>query len=552
MNNDESICKHNDNLLEIIILGGIEEFGSNCTLYIYENHIVIVDYGISIHNLDTITPYTSSYIGLIDFINSNFTNKKIIILITHCHDDHISGLSIMKQRMYKNLNLEVYVATQFNKDIIISKTRYTPKLIKVVGDIDYINISSKIKFKFMKVTHSIPDSYGISIFFDQKHIFHSGDWTINSNLDEITNNMDNIEQLNKIATRDKSYTLETMIKIQNTVDIMINESTRINNLSPIINESIVLNHLRDIILQIFQSNKHAYITMFSSNIERIANIIDICIENSISICFCGSSIDRFIYCAFNNKYITSKQYKYIKKYKSVDDICIANETIKLVTGCQNEENSVLNKMVCRNKFLIKSNHIVIFSCSQIPTQKKRINIMHNKLTRNNIKIITNNTNPYIHCGGHGNRKSFEIMYKLVNPKVVIPEHGEIEQLEANSDCAHKTIGTKKILPSYCKSIIFNLSQDNIKPSYTKIYKYNSLSTYVSLDYNIYNIEDNVIKERLSIIKGGIIIINTINKSVNTIGCTICRKIKKYIIDNINNKSRIDKILRNFTGIKFFI
>ena len=55
--------------------------------------------------------------------------------------------------------------------------------------------------------------------------------------------------------------------------------------------------------------------------------------------------------------------------------------------------------------------------------KKKLSKLHNQLVKNEIEVISEE-NDFVHVSGHPNRDDLKEMYNWVNPKSVIPVHGE--------------------------------------------------------------------------------------------------------------------------------
>src|SRR5438105_14340111 len=77
------------NVLEIIPLGGIGEFGMNCTLMRYGDEMLILDAGMgfpeeSVYGVDVCIP---------DFeILEEFRDDITAVILTHGHEDHLGAL----------------------------------------------------------------------------------------------------------------------------------------------------------------------------------------------------------------------------------------------------------------------------------------------------------------------------------------------------------------------------------------------------------------------------------------------------------------------------
>ena len=147
--------------LKIIPLGGVEEIGINCTVYEYENEIIVVDMGLGFSDYD--------YYGIdaiipdIKYLKERKDKVKGII-INHGHLDHIGAL----QYHLESLNFPKIYGTKFTIELIKAKleekellAKLTNKLI-AIADRSKLNLG-KFRVEFFHVHNSIPQSVGVYI-----------------------------------------------------------------------------------------------------------------------------------------------------------------------------------------------------------------------------------------------------------------------------------------------------------------------------------------------------------------------------------------------------
>jgi len=78
-----------NNKLKVIVVGGLEEVGRNCTLLEYGNNIIIIDMGLQFPEEDM--PGIDYIIPNISYLKGKEKNIRGVI-ITHAHYDHIGGI----------------------------------------------------------------------------------------------------------------------------------------------------------------------------------------------------------------------------------------------------------------------------------------------------------------------------------------------------------------------------------------------------------------------------------------------------------------------------
>ena len=163
--------KDKTNETKIIVLGGLGEVGKNMYCVMHNDAIVIIDAGVS---------FPESELMGVDYVLPDFTflkeneDKIQALLITHGHEDHIGGVPFLLQ----SVNIPAIYAPNHAKELIAVKLQDR--------NIRYDNLygyddKTKLKFKdieveFFRITHSIPDSHGISLTTPDGRIVTTGDY----------------------------------------------------------------------------------------------------------------------------------------------------------------------------------------------------------------------------------------------------------------------------------------------------------------------------------------------------------------------------------------
>ena len=160
-----------DGELKIFALGGLYEVGKNMYCIEYKDELIIIDAGIlfpddDMYGIDYIIP---DYTYLIE------NQKKIKgLFITHGHEDHIGGIPyLLKQvdipRIYANgLTIEL-IKKKLEDNGITYNRIYDMGEFEKVG-FKYFTVS------YFRMSHSIPDSFGILINTPFGNIAETGDF----------------------------------------------------------------------------------------------------------------------------------------------------------------------------------------------------------------------------------------------------------------------------------------------------------------------------------------------------------------------------------------
>ncbi|MCW1404497.1 hypothetical protein OKA06_20240 [Novosphingobium sp. MW5] len=83
---------------------------------------------------------------------------------------------------------------------------------------------------------------------------------------------------------------------------------------------------------------------------------------------------------------------------------------------------------------LSSGDMVIFSSRTIPGNEKAVGEVMNNLSDKGVEIITDR-DALVHVSGHPRRGELAQLYKLLQPKVLVPVHGEPLHLAAHATFA---------------------------------------------------------------------------------------------------------------------
>ena len=144
--------------ISIYALGGLCEVGKNTYCIESENSLIIIDAGVMFPGADL--PGVDYVIP--DYSKLKNSRQKVKgLFITHGHEDHIGGIPFLLQ----HLHIPVIYAPKLAIQLIQHKLedmriREEVKFVEYNGD-SVVNID-EFRVTFFPVTHSIPDSCGVS------------------------------------------------------------------------------------------------------------------------------------------------------------------------------------------------------------------------------------------------------------------------------------------------------------------------------------------------------------------------------------------------------
>lgn len=406
------------NSIKVYALGGLGEIGKNTYCVESQNDLIIIDAGVKFPEDDLVG---------VDYVIPNYShlkenNNKIRgLLITHGHEDHIGAIPFL----IKSINIPVIYAPKLAASLIRQKIedKKIKTNIKIIEyDQDTQLTLGDFKISFFRVTHSIPDSFGICIDSSEGRIVTTGDFKI-----DLTPVGPDIE-------------LAKMTKLgEEGVDLLLADSTNAEKEGWTPSEKNVINSINEIF---DKAPGRLIISTFSSNISRIQQIVDTTLTHKRKIIILGRSMENAVDCARKFGYIKipDNVIKEVSDAKSIPD----NELVVLCTGSQGEPMAALSR-IANGQFKdlrIQPGDTVVFSSSPIPGNGVSIQKVVNNLTRYGANVITNSIFSDIHSSGHPSRQELRLNLKLFKPKYFMPAHGEYHMLKLHADLA-ETLGMKK-------------------------------------------------------------------------------------------------------------
>ncbi|MCI1245053.1 MAG: ribonuclease J [Bacilli bacterium] len=408
-----------DSPVNVFALGGLGEVGKNTYCIENERSLILLDAGVR---------FPESNLPGVDYVIPDYTylknnrNKIKALFITHGHEDHIGGIPFLIRSVY----VPVIYAPRLAAALIRHKLedariRDAVKIVEVDSD-SHINVGDDFKVSFFRVTHSIPDAYGICVDTKQGRIIDSGDFKI-----DLTPVGPNYE-LSKLATLGTEG-----------VDLLMSDSTNaeIEGYTP--SET----NVRKGVEEIFdKAQGRIIVSTFSSNINRIQQVVEVAVEHNRKICILGRSMENVVGIARQYGYIKIPDASIItddmvRKYKT-GEVCI------LCTGSQGEAMAALSRIANgdhKNIHIIPGDTIV-FSSNPIPGNGALIDRLVNKLVKQGADVKQNSMAFSLHSSGHPSRQELRLMIRLANPRFFMPCHGEYRMLKIHADVA-ETLGIPK-------------------------------------------------------------------------------------------------------------
>ncbi|MBQ6555331.1 MAG: ribonuclease J [Firmicutes bacterium] len=392
--------------LKVIPLGGLHEIGKNITAFEYEDEIMIIDCGVAFPEDDM--PGIDLVIPDFSYLVEN-KDKILGVVLTHGHEDHIGSLPYF----FREINVPVY-GTRLTIGLVETKLREHGLMEQVerinVNAGDTITLGKNFKVEFIRSTHSIADSVALAVTTPAGVVVHSGDFKV-----DYTPIQGEMIDLQRFAELGKKGVLLFMC-----------ESTNVELKGYTMSER----NVGGIFKQIFEDSKDQRIMVatFSSNIDRIQQIINCAMEHKRKVCVVGRSMSNVVKTAIDLGYLkmdedTMIDVTEINRYED-------NRLVIITTGSQGETMSALSRVATgdHKQIEIKPGDKVIISASPIPGNEKNVYRVINELFKKGADVIYDGLMD-VHVSGHARQEEIKLLHALLKPKYVMPVHGEYKMLK---------------------------------------------------------------------------------------------------------------------------
>ncbi len=394
----------NNKTLKIRFLGGVGEIGKNMTALEFGKDIIVIDAGLTFPSQDM--PGIDLVIPDTTYLQENKDKIRGVVL-THGHEDHIGAVPYL----LRELNVPVY-GTKMTLALLETKLKefkLNNYRLKRVRPREKITLGC-FNVEFVTVNHSIAGACALAITTPVGVIVHSGDFKID--MTSPNGEMMDFSRLSEIGKKG--------------VLLLLCESTNVERAGYTMSERVVSETLE----RLFATNakRRIIIATFSSNVNRIQQIIKIAEKNKRKVALSGRSMIKVTEAAesIGELDVPNGIMVDIDKIKNIPD----KDLVIISTGTQGEPMSVLTRMAGDDypQVTITKNDTIIISASPIPGNEKSISEVINNLYRKGAEVVYEAIEN-IHVSGHACQEELKIMHSLLKPKFFIPVHGEYRHLK---------------------------------------------------------------------------------------------------------------------------
>ena len=398
-------------VLRIIPLGGIGEIGRNMTVFEIDGKILIVDCGVL---------FPEEHQPGIDVILPDFGYLKdrmddvIGIFLTHGHEDHIGGVPYLL-RMKEDIPILGSALTLAFVEAKLKEHRLNPYTMVVVeGQREQM---AGFNLEFVAVNHSIPDAMAVVIRSAAGTVLHTGDF-----------------KMDQLPLDGRLTDLRAFARIgEEGLDLFMSDSTNADvpgftplekDIGPVI-ESVIA-----------RSKKRVIVASFSSHVHRVQQVVDAAKANDRKVALVGRSMVRNMQIAIQMGYLNAETEDFVDLKQAAK--MMDNEVVYMSTGSQGEPMAVLARMAnLEHDIEIGEGDTVILASSLIPGNENAVYRVIDGLTKLGANVV-HKGNAKVHVSGHAAAGELLYCYNILQPKNVMPVHGEYRHLIANGKLAEQT------------------------------------------------------------------------------------------------------------------
>jgi ribonuclease J len=398
--------------LKIVPLGGLGEVGKNMMVLEYGQNLLIIDTGIMFPENDMLG---------IDYIIPDFSylNEKADkvrgIIVTHGHEDHTGAI----RHVLETVQAPIY-ATRLTRGLLEVKLRRGGLHAEV--DLNTIEAGDQVeigpfKIEFFHVCHSIPDGVGLGITTPAGLIVHSGDYKFDHT--PVDGWPTDFGKLAEFGARG--------------VLTLLADSTNADEPGWTPSEAVI-DPAFDVVFQ--NANGRILIGTFASLISRMQQVANAASRHGRKLAFVGTSMVE------NAKMARSLGY-----LEAPDDLIVSldqalkmkpSKVVLMCTGTQGEPSSILGRLAngTNRRFSLLPDDTVVLSSHPIPGNEEMIHRTINRLFQSSADVIYDSIAP-VHVSGHAKQEEMKLLLQLLQPRYLIPVHGELRHLKQHAALARQ-------------------------------------------------------------------------------------------------------------------
>jgi len=398
--------------LRIVHLGGLGEIGRNMAVFEIDRKLLIVDCGVlfpkdRFPGVDLVLPDFGYIADRLDDV--------VGLILTHGHEDHIGAVPYLL-RMREDIPIYGSRLTLGLVKAKLQEHRITPVTVEVTGG--QIERLGPYECEFINVNHSIPDALAVAIRTRAGTVLHTGDFKMDQlPLDRRLTDLRAFARLGEAG-----------------VDLLMIDSTN----AEVPGFTVSEREITPVLDRVFAQAQHRIVVAaVSTHVHRVQQVLNAAYAHGRKVVFVGRSMVR------NMGVAAELGYLHVPPGVVVDfsaaESLRRDEIVLVCTGSQGEPLAALSRIANRDhrQITLDPGDTVVLAASLIPGNEAAVYRVINGLTRLGAHVI-HQGNARVHVSGHASAGELLYVYNIIQPRHVMPVHGEPRHLAANAFLATQT------------------------------------------------------------------------------------------------------------------
>jgi ribonuclease J len=394
----------------VYALGGVGEMGKNMYAVEVGRDIVIIDCGLKFPEedmlgIDIVIPDVAHFIDRKDDVRG--------IILSHGHEDHIGGLPYV----LKSLSVPVY-GTRLTMGLIADALKdanvYDEQQLHIIDEHSTIALG-QLSASFFRTNHNIPDSVGVVVHTHLGAVVYTSDFKFD--FTPVNNNTADVHKMAHIGAQG--------------VLCLLSESTNAERSGHTPSDERIVDDFVDVF---HKATQRVVIASFAAHVHRIQQVFRAAQKTGRKVAIHGESMVHVVTVARNLGYLDVPERLLVDMDEAQQ--LPAKHVVIITTGSHGEPMSALSAQATGQKIEIHKGDTVIVAAVPMPGHERDIGRVVDALFRIGAHVIYGSTHlTGAHVSGHGNQEELKLMLGLMQPKYVIPVHGEYRMLKAHASLA---------------------------------------------------------------------------------------------------------------------
>jgi ribonuclease J len=418
------------NPVRIVAVGGLGEVGRNMALLSVGDTRIVVDCGVGFPRDRGATDAEQ----LLPDVAAVSDQPLAAVVLTHGHDDHIAAVGHL---IRTGVPIGRIVGMPFTIELLRAKLAPNVPLppVSIAAAGRPVRIDD-FAFEYVRVAHSIPDAAAVAISTPVGVVVFTGDYKMDDTQARVARRADKV----RLAALGQAGVLA-----------MLGDSTYAEVAGRTPSEDSTIEPLRRVVESV---NGRVVVTCFASNIDRVDHATRAADATGRSVTLIGRSMRR-------NTMIAERLGEMAPALRPTvppRDLATLRPRRSMVicTGSQAETNAVLARSARGEHpdLVLTARDTVVFASRPVPGNERDVETLMAALSLRGCSLITHHDAP-IHVSGHARGDEIGEMINLLQPRFVIPVHGEHAMLEAQARIAVARGGVdrERVVLARCGDVI---------------------------------------------------------------------------------------------------